>query len=221
MDAITQWRSARQRVSELVSGLSDEQLRAPVPATPDWTARDLLAHMVGLGADVIGGDEPDDHNSSWTQAQVEARADRSVPELLEEWRTVAGPLVAWMHEHGSRPLNDVVIHEQDLRGGVGEPGGRRSDGLFIVRERMVARFASAVADLPSVALAGEQWSWCSSGAAEDAVVLVRASDFDLFRALTSRRTPDQMRAWTERGDVTPFLDAFAGLGPPPASPLSE
>lgn len=221
MNAITEWRLARRRVAALVSGLSGAQLRTPMPSTPDWTARDLLSHMVGVGADVIGGDEPDDHNSSWTQAQVEARADRSVPELLEEWRTVAGPLVAWMQEHGSRPLNDVVIHEQDLRGGVGVPGGRESGGLGIVRERMVARFADAVAALPAIALAGEQWSWCSSGATEDAAVLVRASDFDLFRALTSRRTADQLRAWTERGDVTAYLDAFAGLGPLPASPLSE
>ena len=61
--------------------------------------------------------------------------------------------MAWMREHGSRPLNDVVIHEQDLRGAVGVVGGRDSDGLRIVRDRMAARFAAAV-DGPAAGRAG-------------------------------------------------------------------
>lgn len=35
-----------------------------VPACPDWTAHDLFSHMVGLGADVLVGDQPDDHNAA-------------------------------------------------------------------------------------------------------------------------------------------------------------
>lgn len=31
----------------------------------------------------------------------------------------------------------------------------------------------------------------------------------------------QLRAWTEAGDVTPYLDAFAGLGDLPEEPLPE
>ena len=44
---------------------------------------------------------------------------------------------------------------------------------------------------------------------------------DLARALTSRRTADQLRSWTRRGDVAPYLDAFARLGPLPTAPLPE
>ena len=47
-----------------------------MPACPDWTARDLFSHMVGLGSDVVAGDEPDDHNPDWTAKQVEKRKDR-------------------------------------------------------------------------------------------------------------------------------------------------
>lgn len=215
------WRAAFERVCTLVERLDADALAATVPACPDWAVRDLLSHMVGLGADVLAGDEPDDHNSAWTQRQVEARRDRSAADLLAEWRGLADPLMAWMREHGSRPLNDVVIHEQDLRGAVGVVGGRDSDGLRIVRDRMAGRFAAGVGELPPVALVSGEWTWCSQGEVGDAVVVVEADAFDLARALTSRRTADQLRSWTRRGDVAPYLDAFARLGPLPTAPLPE
>ena len=215
------WRAAFERVCTLVERLDADALAATVPACPDWAVRDLLSHMVGLGADVLAGDEPDDHNSAWTQRQVEARRDRSAADLLAEWRGLADPLMDWMREHGSRPLNDVVIHEQDLRGAVGVVGGRDSDGLRIVRDRMAGRFAAGVGDLPPVALVSGEWTWCSQGEVGDAVVVVEADAFDLARALTSRRTADQLRSWTRRGDVAPYLDAFARLGPLPTAPLPE
>ena len=215
------WREAFERVCTLVERLDADALAATVPACPDWAVRDLLSHMVGLGADVLAGDEPDDHNSAWTQRQVEARRDRPAADLLAEWRGLADQLMAWMQAHGSRPLNDVVIHEQDLRGAVGVVGGRDSDGLRIVRDRMAVRFASALDDQPPIALVSGEWAWCSQGEVGDAVVVVEADAFDLARALTSRRTADQLRSWTRRGDVAPYLDAFAMLGPLPTAPLPE
>ena len=92
MDGIEEWSLAQQRVIGLVGDLAPEQAQVRVPACPDWTVRDLLSHMVGLGADVVAGDEPDDHNAGWTARQVARRRDRDVGALVEEWRSVAGPL---------------------------------------------------------------------------------------------------------------------------------
>ena len=230
MDPVAEWSTAYARVVDLVAALDERQLAARVPACPDWTVHDLLAHMVGLGVDVLAGDEPDDHHPAWTQAQVDARAGHGAAELLAEWAEVAERLPGWMRAHGSRPLNDVVIHEQDLRGAVGVPGARTGDGPVIVRDRMAARLAGVLAgrpELPAIALeeaprpGRPPWSWSSTGAARDAAVLLRGSGFDLFRALTSRRTADQLRRLTVRGDVSPHLDAFALLGPLPLEPLPE
>ena len=126
-----------------------------------------------------------------------------------------------MRDHTTRPLGDIVIHEQDLRGALGVPGGQDTDGLRSLRDRMVGGFAERVADLPPVALVGDDWLWCSSGTPEDAAVVVRAADFDLTRALMSRRSEAQLRRWTTRGDVAPYLPAFTGLGPLPPADLSE
>ena len=221
MDAVQEWGAAYERVRELVTGLDDQQAETVVPACPEWTVRELLAHMVGLGADVLRGDEPDDHNRTWTQRQVDERKDRSVADLLEEWATVADPLRQWMRENTTRPLGDIVIHEQDLRGALGVSGGQGTDGLAALRDRMVGGFGEQVQDLAPIALIGDEWSWCASGVPEDAAVVVRAPDFDLTRALMTRRSADQRRSWTERGDIGPYLSSVAALGPLPETDLTE
>lgn len=233
--AITAWATARRRVAELVRGAGPEALERPVPACPDWSGTDLLRHMVGLAADVLDGDEPEDHNPAWTQAQVEARRHLSAEDVLAEWEQHADPLVAWMGEHGTRPLNDVVIHEQDLRGSLGVPGGRDSDGLALVRGRMGGRLADRLADVVPVhgdlALVGEtgRWSTADAGAGTSAGdtgpvssgLVLQASDFDLARALMTRRTAAQLASYVVRGDLEPYLEGFAVLGALPATPLPE
>ena len=221
VDAIEEWSRAQQRVIELVADLPPEQAELRVPSCPDWTVRDLLSHMVGLGVDVVDGDEPDDHNETWTGKHVTERRGHDVAALVAEWQAVAEPLRAWMRENTVRPLGDVIIHEQDLRGALGVPGGQDTEGVAAIRDRFVPRFGGRVAELPPIALVGDTWSWVSAGDPDDAAVVLRAPDFDLARALVTRRSAAQLRAWTVRGDVGPYLDAFAMLGPLPSVDLTE
>ncbi|GAA5148726.1 maleylpyruvate isomerase family mycothiol-dependent enzyme [Nocardioides marinquilinus] len=223
-EAAQWWREACERVCTLVEQAVDDDpgaLERPVPACPDWSGRQLLAHMVGLTADVLDGDEPDDHNEAWTQAQVDRRARDDAATIVAEWRRLAPAVVAYVRETDARPLGDVTIHEHDLRGALGRPGARDVAAVGVIRERMAARLAARVtgAGLAPVRLASPEWSW-SSADGEPGVVL-EAPGFDLFRAVTSRRTADQLRAWTTQGDVEPYLDAFAVLGPLPGRSLGE
>ena len=221
MDLIDEWARAQARVIALVAPLTAEQAAVRVPACPDWTVRDLFSHMVGLGADVVAGDEPDDHNAGWTEKQVASRRDHDVAALVTEWESLTAPLQEWMRERGTRPLSDVIIHEQDLRGALGVPGGKDSGGVRAVRDRFLPRFAARVDDLPPVALVAEGWTWASQGGPDDAAVVVRASEFDIARALVTRRSEAQLRSWTTRGDVGPYLDGFALLGALPSADLAE
>jgi uncharacterized protein (TIGR03083 family) len=222
VDGIDEWTRAQRRVIDLVGPLSAGQAAVRVPACPDWTVRDLLSHMVGLGADVVAGDEPDDHNATWTANQVERRRDRDVAALVAEWQEVAGPLREWMRAQGIRPLNDVLIHEQDLRGALGVPGGRDTGGLVALRELFLGRFRDRLTAPDPVALVGETFRWTSDDRdASAAAVVVEAPDFELTRALLTRRSAAQIRAWTVRGDITPHLGAFTALGDLPTADLSE
>ena len=163
MDLIDEWARAQARVIALVAPLTAEQAAVRVPACPDWTVRDLFSHMVGLGADVVAGDEPDDHNAAWTEKQVASRRDHDVAALVAEWEGLSGPLQEWMRANNTRPLSDVIIHEQDLRGALGVPGGQDSGGVAAVRDRFLPRFGARVADLPPIALVGDGFSWASAG----------------------------------------------------------
>ena len=221
MDPIEQWTQSQQRVIALVENADAEQVERTVPATPAWTVRELLAHVIGLDVDVVAGDEPDDHNSAWTQRQVDARADHDVATLVAEWRAIAEPLTQWMLANGGRPMGDILIHEQDLRGALGVSGAQETEGMQSMRERMVGGFAEAVGDLPPIALVGDDWTWVSRGALADATTVVRAPAFDLTRALMSRRSAAQLRSWTERGDIDAYLPAFGALGDLPSADLHE
>jgi uncharacterized protein (TIGR03083 family) len=220
VDEIEEWTRAQARVTELLSGLTPAEAERRVPACPAWTVRDLLSHMVGLDVDVLAGDEPDDHNATWTQRQVDERRGRDVAALLEEWAGTTEPLRAWMAAHGTRPMGDVVIHEHDLRGALGVADARDTPGLAVLRERFAGRVADrvAAAGLPPLALVGETWR---SGPEDGAGAVLRASDFDLARAVLTRRSAAQLLRWTVAGDVTPYLPHLALLGPLPEADLAE
>ncbi|MGH2702243.1 MAG: maleylpyruvate isomerase N-terminal domain-containing protein, partial [Actinomycetota bacterium] len=49
------YRGCRERVSEIVRSVPPEQLGRRVPACPDWTSTDLLAHLVGVAEDFVSG----------------------------------------------------------------------------------------------------------------------------------------------------------------------
>jgi hypothetical protein len=169
----------------------------------------------------VAGDEPDDHNAAWTASHVERRRDRDVAALVAEWRAVAGPLQDYVRTRDVRPLADLAIHEQDLRGALRVPGGQDTDAIGWVRDRFAPRLAARMAGLPPVALVGTRWRWASAGSVDDAPVALQASDFELSRAVVTRRSAAQLRSWTVRGDVTRHLPAFALLGPLPADDLTE
>jgi hypothetical protein len=79
------YRNARGRLAELAQGLSAEQLRTPVAATPEWTVHELFAHVVGGAADVASGRLDGLPGDEWTARHVGERRHRPISELLAEW----------------------------------------------------------------------------------------------------------------------------------------
>ena len=58
-------------------------------------------------------------------------------------------------EHGTRPLSDVIIHEQDLRGALGVPGGQDPGRARASATGSPAASRPASTDLPPIALVGD------------------------------------------------------------------
>src|SRR5215207_854592 len=128
------YRGVRMRVGELVVTCDDPTLAIPAPATPEWTVHDLLAHLVGVTADIVSGNLDGVGTDAWAAAQVEARRGATGDDLLTEW-TEHGPAVEEMAGQFGRAagqlVSDAVTHEHDVRGAFGAPGARDSDAVAL------------------------------------------------------------------------------------------
>jgi uncharacterized protein (TIGR03083 family) len=135
------YRSARQRVSDVVGMLSAEQLRTPVPATPGWTIHELLAHLVGGAADLASGRLDGAPGDEWTARHVAERRQRPLAELLGEWSQVgpqAESSLAGQDLYGPNLASDIICHEGDLREALGLPRPDREHWQTVL-EAMLGR----------------------------------------------------------------------------------
>jgi uncharacterized protein (TIGR03083 family) len=215
------YRALRARVREGVESADGGAMLAVVPATPEWRAHDVLAHLVGVTDDVVNGRLEGLASDAWTQAQVDARAGRSTVELLDEWDKTApqfeAMLAAAPAEIAGQALFDAATHEHDLRNALGVPGARDSDAVGTGWAWIVdARTRAGAHAMCFVIDGGEQTSGVG-----DAVARIEASRFELFRAVSGRRTPDEIAGYGWNRDPEPSLVLGAEIFTMRTSSLGE
>lgn len=194
------YRELRKGLTELVGGLDHEQLETLAPATPEWRVRDLVAHLAGVAADVVAGNLDGVTTDAWTARQVDERRDWPLERVLVQWEergTALEAMLPGVPEFAAQQLlADGATHEQDIRGALGTPGGRDADALAIGFAFMTRGVSTPLRFETDAGL-------FTTGAAGEPVATVRADRFELFRAMTGRRTLDQIRAYEWAGDVEP------------------
>jgi uncharacterized protein (TIGR03083 family) len=222
IDPIAAYHDARHRIADLVTGAPDPV----VPACPKWQVRDLVAHLTGLAGDWVAGNLGGYAGGAWTGAQVEARRDMSLADLLEEWeghavaveavmRDPAGsglpdplltdfgpvPAVAWP----AMIVTDVAQHEQDLRAALDQSGARTSDAIVIGLSSQIGvlRFVARAMGLPVLSIEPTDLDRTWPVGRGDPEVILRASAFELFRATGGRRSQAQIDAldWSGAADA--------------------
>ena len=208
----------RERLMDLVSSGDPA---TPVPTCPSWTVKDVLAHVAGVPADILAGRLDGVASDPWTQAQVDARRDRTVAEICEEWRETGPQIDAIIDSFGptgAQLLFDLTTHEHDVRLALGVPGARDADVVDVVLDFVVTNLAAAAPGPLRIEADGLAWE---VGDGEPAATL-RTDRFTLLRAMSGRRTPAQLFALDWDGDPEPFLPMFAS-GPFafPASDIIE
>lgn len=221
-DFAATYEDTRTRVVELARSLSDEQLTRMMPATPDWTGRDLIAHMVGIAVDTSSGNVEGVGSAPWTQQQVERGRNRSLEDLLEEWDALAPQISQGLNFLGRTMaglfVGDLVTHEHDLRNGVGQPGARDSIGVAVALDTYAFRFRRKIEKegLPPVVISDGVHKWQSGEGPVAATVT--GPPFELLRSLTGRRTPSEIEKnlqWT--GDFATYLPYVSLYGTPESS----
>lgn len=222
MDGVTMYRGTRERTVALGRSLTDEQGALVVAATPAWTVKDNFSHLAGAAADVLAGRLEGVATDPWTAAQVEARRDRSLQEVVDEFEALGPAMDALVGELGDavdpRLFIDEWTHEQDIRAAVGVPGGADAPVVAWAAPRMVDLWVRRVAraGLPPLVVSLEGVEHRADAAApaaapEDAPageVRLAVDGYTALRVVVGRRSERQMRAldWSGTDDPGPYLD---------------
>jgi uncharacterized protein (TIGR03083 family) len=206
-------------MSELTAALDDERAGLVVPTCPRWTVQNVIAHVTGVVDDALAGRLDGVATDPWTAAQVDARRTTPIATVVAEWTEKAPAFEALLDpigDAGRQAVADVVTHEHDIRLALGEPGARDSDALRIGMTFLGPGFVGAAAAHGVTAQLR-----VSDGATfgdPDAPVVLSGEVFELFRAMTGRRSLAQVRALDWKGDVDAVLPAFT-FGPFTPSPV--
>ncbi len=191
------YRVVREHVAALV--LDDPgQAGSTVPACPEWTVRELVAHLAGNCASTLGEPRPDGGD---------------LGALVAGWRDTGERLdrlaAAGLAEIG-RLLMDAFTHELDLRSALGAPPPPEDHPAYPwAFDIVVGGLAWSIGSrgLPALRLACEDGTWVAGEGPP--VATLRAPRHDLYRSLTGRRTPAQVAALDWSADPARWLPAFS------------
>jgi uncharacterized protein (TIGR03083 family) len=211
----TVYAETRARVGALVSGAPDAAA-IPVPACPEWTVHDVVAHLVAVVEDVLGGRLTGIPTNEATAEQVARRAGRPVSDMVAEWNAIAPAFEAFLSSTPVWPAAmDALSHEQDIRGAIGQPGARDVPAIVLGTRRLVQGIPSPVALV--VHLDGEDHRVGpeTPDAGDSHSLELTTTTFEAFRFRLGRRSRAQLAALAWSGDPAPVLDHLTIFGPSP------
>lgn len=216
----------RARVTDLLADATPETSSMVVVTCPDWTVRELVTHLAGVCDDVLAGRLEGVATPAWTEAQVQRLREESLGSALEFWSEVAPSVeaitAAFPPSAAAQWVFDAVTHEHDLRATLGAPGARDSDAVAVGAAFLLDTIATvAGAGLaPTLAVTLDDEAPVTLGTGEP-VVTLRATRFEVLRALGGRRSVEQVRALDWSGDPSPYLHFTGGILAPPAEDIIE
>jgi uncharacterized protein (TIGR03083 family) len=227
VDMAAEYGAGRERLSARLTSVSDTELAAPVPACPRWVVRDIASHLTGVAADTVANNFPTGDFETWTQIQVDSRRDRSLDDVLAEWAELSPKIEALIESAGTRMnflVADVVSHEFDVLGAVGEKGARDAPVVVALADMFVTGLGRRLDDasLPALDVSiadGDGGPW-HVGKDGTSVAVVTPSAFETLRAMSGRRNADQIDAWDWSADPAPF-HAVLSIFPSRTEPLAE
>ncbi|MGI9053677.1 MAG: maleylpyruvate isomerase family mycothiol-dependent enzyme [Ilumatobacteraceae bacterium] len=213
----TEYRAARLRTSAIAAELDTDQAALLVPACPDWTVADLLAHVTGLASDLGTGRRPEGDTQAWVDAQVADRRGRSAVEIAAEWDHAAPAfeqMIAAKPHRWWGLVYDELVHEHDVRGAVGQPGERDGESVqvAVTLAMRLVEIDLTKHDLPAFRLVADGTERVV-GEGEPALTL-ETTTFEALRLLGSRRTMDQLRAADFTGDLDRYLPGLVHMDLP-------
>jgi uncharacterized protein (TIGR03083 family) len=217
----------------LIASIGEGDWQTPVPATPGWSVRDVVAHVTGIAATSAQGRMPADINlleqfrdddvvkvrDSIADGQVEERAGRTPDELLKEWTDVEPSLQEALR--GERPLpmgmeivvvTDVCVHSDDIALALGQPPHLDNPALKVALAGYLFGIEYRIRELKLPALAVSYEGKTKVLGDGEPAGTITASRWELVRMLAGRRSAEQIRAMDWSGDPSPFVAILPAYG---------
>jgi uncharacterized protein (TIGR03083 family) len=200
LDHAGEYRQLRTRVVDLVRGCDADALVAVSPATPEWRVRDVLAHLSGVCTDIAAGNLEGVATDPWTAAQVDARRDWPIGRLLDEWDDEGAKIEVVIRDAPDAPgwntfLFDAATHEQDIRSALGVPGMRDREPIVSLVGNMVDGIEQKLHDDGAGSIRFDLGGDVLVAGDGDPVSTLSTTRFELFRAVTGRRSLAQLRGY--------------------------
>jgi hypothetical protein len=217
---VTAYARTRDRIIAVLETSSGDDLARVVPACPDWTVHQLLAHCVSLPAELSAGHRPTGDVGAWISELVAEREKLPVSSLVEEWQKLDAALDALLSGGAGLLFGDLAIHEHDFRGALRRP----DHGALEVPEmlpRTVAAFSRPLREAglaPLEVRCGEQ-VWRSHEGEPGWTLLV--DPWTAVRAVNSRRTAQELRSLPSHGNPDPYIPILDAHLPLPVQSLGE
>ena len=219
-DLVPIYDATRARMLELARDVGPDALDVTVPACPDWSARQLLAHCVSMPAAIAAGDLPTGDLDAWIDRIGAARADRTLDELAEEWMSVDGTIAAMVGGGGAVLFDDLVVHEHDLRGALGRPDHNALAPDVSVRRSLDACVPELERrGLGAIEVRTDEGTWRSHDAPTGWTL--DTTPWEAVRVLYSRRTTDELRAIGGSDDIDSYIALLDDHLPLPRMSLGE
>lgn len=164
--------------------------------------------------------------ASLAARQVTERASRSVSEIVAEWESVLP--VTWAIICGELPsvglpidsrigqavmINDVVVHEGDVRLAIGLPLADETPALALALANYVLMASPRLTKAGLSAIRLQYDGREKIVGTGDPVLTLRGTRNDLVRTIASRRSREQILAMDWDGDPTDYVDVLPVYGP--------
>ena len=225
-----------EHILPILRELTPEQLEQKVPFSPEWSVKDVAAHMASE-ASVVSDQLPEglfymedarrgEREAvirAWNADQLERRRQLSLDQILNEWATNVPMILEAVR--GDRPFAspypgqeyvlvvDLAMHTQDIRNLVGRPGDRDSAGVGFALPSFGFVLGQRISEvgLPALELRyGDKSRVLGDG---EPGASITADRYELVRALANRRSTAQIRAYEWTGDPEPYLPIIPAYQP--------
>jgi len=237
-DIAAAFRDIRQSLTEQLLDLDDGAWDTPIPVRREWTVKDTLGMLAGFAEALIEGHWNEDYSDAWAdkdlrlrlqerfQEMIDLRRDRSGEEVLKEWTGLAPRMERMMSGQDAFPpgihpfaawtyLWAVVQNAHNIWTALGVASkDRDSEATTLCLESAVywLDMRLQAKAIPALRVRTGQEEWVIGDGIPQATVT--APRFELFRALSGRRSLDQIRAFSWDGDPKPYLTVFSPFEPP-------